>query len=128
MSVRLTIEQLADGARHRPWIWLSTNLHDTDITPHDIGWAITEAQYSDNVDLRIVGASYLTVSTLHLNILDVGAIIAWLEDEINDVVRYRLAIALYKRGNRDDLVVDTFDEACASAEMGAVAAKYKDAA
>ena len=128
MQPRPSNAALLDAASHRRWEWLAEHLKPEHITPHDLGWAVLEGAYDSDPDVRLVAANYLAVSNLHLNIVDRGAIVAWMVDEDCAEARLLLSAALYKRGDRDPVVVQVFTDACKDATVGELARKFKEAA
>ena len=128
MPARPSREATLDAVHNRRWEWLAKHLKPEQITQHDLGWAILEGAYDSDPDVRLVAANYLAVSILHLNIVDRGAIMAWMVDEDCAEARLLLSAALYKRGDRDPVVVQVFTDACKDATVGELARKFKEAA
>ncbi|MEK7108858.1 MAG: hypothetical protein AAB919_00275 [Patescibacteria group bacterium] len=128
MLPRPSNEAITLAVQNSRWAWLAANLQPEHITAHDLYWAIYEGGYSSDPRIRIVAANYLATSNLHLNVVDRGAVAAWIKEELRDEARLLLSVALYKRGDRHPLVVQVFTEACEDAAVGELARKFKTAA
>ncbi len=123
-----TRQDFIDAALRLNWEWVDKNLNDGDITPDDILWATTTGIKDASKDIRDLAATYLTTSVLPLALEDERKLVRVMLTDPYHIVQYRLAIALYKRGNRIVEVVNMFQKALDDEDVGRVAFTYKAAA
>ncbi|MEK7108857.1 MAG: hypothetical protein AAB919_00270 [Patescibacteria group bacterium] len=123
-----TLQDFIERAKREDWPWVDANLTNELITPDWIYWVRRKGWMDDNDNVRDLAATIMMVSDTEINQIDQAWFEAWMSEDDFEVVRYRLAVALYKRGNRYDEVTAMFDEACKHAEIGPIALKYKEAA
>ena len=114
MMVLLPFEDLLEAARRGDWALVDDSLEYSHITPERIRWAIEHGISDPSPDVRELAATVLQDSGQSHAFTDEEreALLRYERDIDNDdIVQYRIAMALYKRGIRDQIVLDLMKEA-----------------
>jgi hypothetical protein len=122
------IASLLAKAKAGDWDHVDAHLRDGDILSTDLKWAIYVAGMMGVNEVRDFAATLLDVSTLPLSEDDMRQLEAQMGEEDSDIVRLRVAIALYKRDSKWPRVRQYFDEALQHPDLKAVAERFRKAA
>lgn len=103
---------LLERAERGEWSHVDARLRNADILSTDLKWAIYGASIESlGVQARRFAAALLNISDLPLSDEDMRFVEGWMAEEDDNVVRLRLAIALYARGSKWPKVWEYFEEA-----------------
>jgi len=91
---------------------------DAFITAEMFAWALERVRADSDLDIRELAAMILSVSNRPLNDLDAHLLIRHALSETYNIVKFRLAMALYKRNYMEDRIVEVMVEATKDAEVG----------
>lgn len=111
----LPFEDLLEAARRGDWELVDESLEYAHITPERIRWAVKQGINDPSPDVRELAATVLQDSDPQRQAFTDEERETLLQYECNvdndDIVQYRIAMALYKRGVRDRIVLDLIEEA-----------------
>ena len=122
-----TLEQLIAEAERENWELIGPWITEAVSTKH-IAWAKSknkeEGLLHMSAGVRDLAANFLDESDALLTEEEQEWFVEHMMHDPYHIVRYRLAIALYKRGNRSAEVVDMMQEATNDPEVGELAKSY----
>lgn len=109
----LPFEDLLEAAKRGDWGFVDYCLEYSHLTPERVAWAIREGVSDSDVDVRELAATVLEDSDAKIVFTDdeSALLLRRMREEDCDLVRYRIAIALYRRKNCDPLVIEAMHEA-----------------
>jgi hypothetical protein len=111
--VLVSFDDLLTAAKRGDWEFVDGSLERAHLTPERIRWAIQKGIVDPDPDVRDFAATVLEDSDpgQAFTEKEQEVLLQRMDEDDYDIVRYRIAIALYKRGNRDSGVVGTMHEA-----------------
>jgi hypothetical protein len=104
-------ERIKDG-KEENWDYFDANLGPQHLTLECVTWARKHGLIDSNEHIRDASATVIAHSDEPLSEVDMAWLIGPMTEDDNPFVRYWLANALYKRGDRDPEVVAMWEEAC----------------
>ena len=93
------------------------------LTAENVRWAIHFGLNDTNRNIRDLAATILDNAEPTLSEKEIELLKTWMERDQYDIVRYRLAIALFKNGSEDNEVKNLFNEALKNESVGKIAEK-----
>jgi hypothetical protein len=127
-NTKPTFDELLQAAKDEKWDFVDQHLKDEDLTDENIEWAARVGLIDADDNVADLAASVLMVSNKNLGVFYEAAARAWMEDHEYNIVRYRLAMALYKRGDRYPETLAVMNEATADKDVGELAQEFLKAA
>lgn len=127
MDIKLApnFDDLLEAAKKGDSMLVDKCLANSDIGPEQLAWVKNEGGMDPDDNVREFAATVLHVSNSHLDQATQTWMEEWMEKDRCEVVQYRVAIALYKRGNRKQFVIQMFEEACEHPTLRDIALKYE---
>ena len=119
-----TFEQLIEGARNEDWDFVDKNINDGHLTSERINWAVNTGLSDENNNIRDFAATLLDKSDYPLISDNTEKLKKIMANDLYHIVRYRLAIALYKRGDKSSEVQQMMLEAQNDPDVGDLARKF----
>ena len=121
----VSLESLVSAAVKEEWGFVDEKIEKGfDITTAVMSWAISLGMKSEDKNVRDLAATILDKSDLEINPVDVGVLKGIMEKDPYDIVRFRIAIALSKRGDKSPAVEKMMLEAREDPNVGETANKY----
>ncbi len=116
-------EKLLEAAKNEKWEFVDANLSEQMADAH-LQEAIVGVQVESNDNLQDFDSTVIFVSNAPLDSEDEKSLEAFIEDEDEyRIARYRVAMGLYKRGNRTEGVIRAVEEAVDDPDVGELARK-----
>ncbi|OHA20147.1 MAG: hypothetical protein A2836_00945 [Candidatus Taylorbacteria bacterium RIFCSPHIGHO2_01_FULL_45_63] len=120
----VAFEELLEAAREESWQFVDENISESYLTEKYIRWALTEGLFDADPNIRDLAATILNMSDTPLNPPDIKTLEAVLEDDPYHIVRFRVAIALYKRKRQTPLVLRVMEQAKSDPDVGELVRRY----
>src|SRR5690349_17996857 len=119
MTDAITFDTIVDAALHEQWDFVDDNLKPF-LDTEGFAWALKNIAVGDhNRNVRDLAATILNRTDFEISEKDVERLLTQMEDRNEyGIVRYRLAIALYRRGIKRPAVLQMMDEARKHADVG----------
>ena len=117
------------AAKREQWDFVDKNLEPF-LTRENFAWALEELQKNkeQNRNIRDLAATILDRTDFLISHQDFRNLMKQMLDRMEyHIVRFRVAIALYKRGNRDLEVATMMEEASKDPDVGELAKSYLNA-
>ena len=119
-----TLEQLIKAARKEDWSFVDGHINNSHLTGEPINWALSAGLAHEDQNIRDLAATLLDRSDEPFNPTDIENLKRIMADDPYHIVRYRVAIALYKRGSRNPAVEQMMLEAENDPDVGGLASSY----
>lgn len=120
----VTLEQLTEAARNEDWNFVDGHINSSHLTREQIDWALSIGLVDEDKNIRDLAATLLDRSDEPLKPEEVEKLERIMAEDSYHIVRYRIAIALYKRGNRNLAVKQMMSEAKDDPDVGELASSY----
>lgn len=117
-NATITSDKLREEALRGNWDFIDTNLGPAHLTQEEVIRALTEDLVSEDQNLRDYGATVLIRSNEELSVEALGRMNRLMATDPSDIVQFRLAMALFKRGNRTEEVLTLMGRARLDSEVG----------
>jgi hypothetical protein len=121
---KVTFEQLIEAARKENWEFVDENINESHLTRVQVDWALDMGLGDEDKNIRDLAATLLDKSNEALNPEEMEKLEKIMTEDSYHIVQYRIAIALYKRGNRNPLVVQMMKDAREDPDVGELACSY----
>jgi hypothetical protein len=122
-----SFQDLLEAAKREDWDFVDANISSEHLTLERLQWAKREGLVDADQNVRDFAATLLDESDAVLDKVDQAWLAGQMAEDDHPIVRYRLAIALYKRGNRSPEVVAMMKEASKDPDVGELATIYLNA-
>lgn len=119
-----TLEQLIEAAQKENWDFVDGHINNSHLTSEPINWALNIGLYIEDQNVRDLAATLLDRSDEEIKPEDVEKLQKIMVEDSYHIVRYRVAVALYKRGNRNSVVEQMMQEAKNDPDVGDLAESY----
>lgn len=120
----VSLNELIDAAKREDWDFVDGNINESHLSREQIDWALKIGLADTDDNVRDLAATLLDRSDEVLGEEEVGALEKQMAEDSYHIVRFRIAIALYKRGDRNDAVAEIMNEAKNDPDVGELASKY----
>lgn len=120
----VTFKELIEAARKEDWDFVDGNINESHLTRTQINWALDMGLGDEDKNIRDLAATLLDKSDESLNPEEVQKLENIMTEDSYHIVQYRIAIALYKRGNRNPLVVQMMKDAREDPDVGELACSF----
>jgi hypothetical protein len=117
-------ETLLQAAREEKWDVVDAGLNNENITPDDFLWANIKGVKHIDDNVRDFSATVMMVSDLPINEGLQNILREQMMTDSYHIVRFRLAMALYKRGDRSTETMAVMQEAKEDKDVGEIANEY----
>jgi hypothetical protein len=118
-----TLEDFIREAKKENWTDIDLWMTEA-IATSCLGWAMKDGLVDDNDGVRDLAATFLDESDAPLGQNDQAVLADKMAVDDYHIVRYRLAVALYKRGNRNPKVVEMMERALEDSDIGPLALSH----
>ena len=119
-----TLRQLIDAAQNEDWDFVDGNINISHLTGEPIVWALKDGLVDQDQNIRDLAATLLDKSDEEINIDDIKRLEDIMTSDSYHIVQYRIAIALYKRGDRNQSVLQKMQSAKNDPDVGELANSY----
>lgn len=119
------LTSLIEAAQNGEWDMVDGSIHKV-LSPAHMEWAAKLGLSDENDDVRDLAATMFEESLQSIPDELRNKMYQMIQADTNNAVRYRLAFALYKRGDHIQLIQDTVEKAAKEPELAAIAKRYLD--
>jgi hypothetical protein len=121
----VSFEEIIGAARREEWALVNNYINGSIINNEQINWVLDIGIFDENQNIRNLAATLLDKSDIPLDLVDVENLENVMASDPSNIVRYKIAIALYKRGNKNSSAVEqTMTEARNDPDVGELANYY----
>ena len=121
---KVSLESLVDAAVREDWKFVDEKINEFKFTEAVMGWAIHQGLQNEDQNIRDLAATLLDKSPLPIDSAFKESLKKQMTADSYHIVRFRLAIALYKRGDRSPEVTAMMTEAKKDSDVGELAGSY----
>ena len=119
-----TLEQLIESAQKENWGFVDDHINNSHLSGEPIIWALNIGLHNEDQNIRDLAATLLDISDEEIDQKNIEKLEKIMVEDSYHIVRYRIAIALYKRGNRNSVVEQMIQEAKDDPDVGKLAISY----
>ena len=117
-------KQLIEAAQKEDWDFVDANISESHLSREQINWALEKGLRDVDQNIRDLAATLLDKSNEELSQEEIENLEKIMTGDSYHIVRYRLAVALYKRGDMKPIVVQMMQEAKNDPDVGELAKSY----
>ncbi len=119
----VTFDELLRAAQKEEWDFVNENINASHYTEERLRWALDKGLFDPDQNIRDLAVTLFDESETPLAVVDVEKLKQAMSDPYH-IVRYRAAIALYKRGHRSPSIEQVMQEAKKDPDVGELASRY----
>jgi hypothetical protein len=123
-SESVKLNQLIEAAKIEDWSFVDGNINGYHLEGEPFEWAMNAGLTDADKNVRDLAATLLDKSDETIDTETTTKLLKTMADDDHNIVRYRLAIALYKRGDRSPSVIKMMQEAKNDPDVGELASSY----
>jgi hypothetical protein len=121
------LNELMEAVEENDWEFVNKQIGETVTDPDIIGWALRGFHHPSR-EFRDLAATILWKSRVSIPLHTQTIILDRIRNDQHLYVRFHLACALFTRGDRSDLVIDTLKQSLGNPNIAEIARGYLDQA
>ncbi len=123
---KMTRVELIGAARMEEWDIVDKNLEGYNFSDEDMSWAIGIGLFDKDQNIRDLAATILDKSDIEISPEEAKALQRIMVGDPYHIVKYRLAIALFKRNYKTVAVKHMMDKAKDDPDVGGLVRSYSE--
>jgi len=120
----ITFERLVEAAKNEDWDFVDGNINESHLTREQVDWVLQKGIYDEDQNVRDLAATILDRSDESLSQEEAEKVEKVMAEDSYHIVKYRLTIALYKRGYKTPIVEKMMSESKEDPDVGGLAKNF----